>query len=222
MHAMILAAGRGQRMRPLTDRVPKPLLAVGGKPLIVHLINALARAGVCDLVINVAYRADDIQSGLGDGVRYGVRIVYSVEPEEALETGGGIRHALPRIGTDPFIVVNGDIWTDYPFAQLPTSIEGVSHLVLVDNPAHHPGGDFALEDRRIQNAGQRMLTFSGIGVYRSALFDGTNPGRFALAPLLRSAAANGLVSGEHYRGQWTDVGTPERLQALDRTLSGEQ
>lgn len=212
---MILAAGRGERMRPLTDRVPKPLLAVGAKPLIVHLIHGLAAAGICDLVINVAYRAADIQRALGDGTSYGVHIVYSVEPEGALETGGGIHNALPRIGSDPFVVVNGDIWTDYAFARLPRSPDGMAHLVLVDNPPHHPAGDFALEGYRVRNGGQPMLTYSGIGVYRAALFSAARPGRFPLAPLLRAAADADRLQGEHYRGGWADIGTPARLQALN-------
>lgn len=219
LNAMILAAGRGERMRPLTDSVPKPLLAVGGKPLIVHLIEALARAGIRNLVVNVSYLAADIQAALGDGGRFGARIAYSVEPEGAFETGGGIYHALPRIGSDPFAVVNADIWTDYPFARLPHALDGVAHLVLVDNPAHNPNGDFALTDKRVVNAASSMLTFSGIGVYRAALFEGVRPGRFGLTPLLRAAASKGLVSGEHYRGRWTDVGTPARLKDLDRFLS---
>src|SRR5581483_8312047 len=142
LHAMILAAGRGDRMRPLTDRTPKPLLSAGGKPLLQHVIEALALAGIRRLVINVSYLAAQIQDACGDGSRFGVDIAYSIEPEGALETGGGIFHALPRIGSDPFVVVNADIWTDYPFARLPSSPAGACHLVLVDNPKHHPGGDF--------------------------------------------------------------------------------
>lgn len=219
MHAMILAAGRGERMRPLTDHVPKPLLPAGGKPLIVHLIGALTHAGITDFVINVSYLAAEIQRALGDGGRFGARIAYSHEPEGALETGGGIFHALPRIGSDPFVVVNADIWTDYPFARLPRALDGMAHLVLVDNPAHHPAGDFALRGDRARNSGEPMLTFSGIGVYRTALFDGSTPGRFPLAPLLRAAVTNGQVSAEHYTGRWTDVGTPARLKALNDMLA---
>lgn len=219
MHAMILAAGRGERMRPLTDRAPKPLLPAGGKPLIEYLIAALTHAGITDLVINVSYLAAEIQRALGDGARFGARIVYSLEPEGALETGGGIFHALPRIGSDPFVVVNADIWTDYPFARLPRALDGIAHLVLVDNPAHHPAGDFALRGDRALNSGEPMLTFSGIGVYRTALFDGAAPGRFPLAPLLRAAVNNGQVSAEHYTGRWTDVGTPARLKALNDMLT---
>lgn len=219
MRAMILAAGRGERMRPLTDRVPKPLLAVGGKPLIVHLIEGLRRGGIADIVINVAYLASLIEAELGDGAALGVRITYSREPDGPLETGGGIHRALPLL-SDPFLVVNGDIWTDYPFAQLPRDIRGKAHLVLVDNRPHHPAGDFVLAGNRVvADAGVR-LTYSGIGVYRPALFAPMQAGRFPLAPLLRAAMATGDVSGEHYCGGWEDVGTPERLRALDDALRG--
>lgn len=216
--AMILAAGRGERMRPLTDMLPKPLLPVGGKPLILHLIDGLKRAGVHDLVINHSHLGQLLSDQLGDGTRYGVRIVYSHEAGGGLETGGGIYQALPLIQGDPFIVVNGDIWTDFPFEQLPSQLEGLAHLVLVDNPTHHPQGDFALQDHRVQVAGPALLTFSGIGVYARALFADCQPGKFPLAPLLRSAMARGAVTGEHYIGRWVDVGTPERLEVLDREL----
>ena len=217
MRAMILAAGRGERMRPLTDRVPKPLLSVCGKPLIEHLIEGLRRGGITDLVVNVAYLAPQIEAALGDGAAFGVNIVYSREPDGPLETGGGIHRALPLL-SDPFVVINGDIWTDYPFMQLPRAIAGTAHLILVDNPAHHPGGDFALAGNRVLPEGEARLTFSGIGVYRPALFAHKQPGRFPLAPLLRAAMGMGEVSGEHYRGGWEDIGTPERLQALERAL----
>ena len=216
---MILAAGRGERMRPLTDRVPKPLLQVGGKPLIVHLIDGLKRGGITDLVINVAHLASLIESHLGDGTALGVRITYSREPDGPLETGGGIHRALPLL-SDPFVVVNGDIWTDYPFAHLPRDISGKAHLVLVDNRAHHPDGDFALAGDRVTADGAARLTYSGIGVYRPALFAHVVAGRFPLAPLLRTAMAGLEVSGEHYRGGWEDIGTPERLHALDCELAG--
>jgi MurNAc alpha-1-phosphate uridylyltransferase len=216
--AMILAAGRGERMRPLTDTLPKPLLPVGGKPLILHLIDGLKHAGVHDLVINHSHLGQLIEEQLGDGTRYGVRIVYSHEAGGGLETGGGIYQALPLIQGDPFIVVNGDIWTDFPFEHLPRQLEGLAHLVLVDNPTHHPQGDFALNDHRVQAAGRVRLTFSGIGVYARALFAGCQPGKFPLAPLLRAAMARAAVTGEHYTGRWVDVGTPERLEVLDREL----
>jgi MurNAc alpha-1-phosphate uridylyltransferase len=209
MKAMILAAGRGERMRPLTDAVPKPLLRAGDKTLIEYLLEGLAAAGWDEVVINHA---------LGDGRRHGLRIHYSSEGDEGLETGGGIYRALPLLDSDPFLVVNGDIWTDYPFARLPRTLTDLAHLVLVDNPEHHPAGDFVLDHGRVLAAGAPKLTFSGIGVYRHALFEGCRPGKFPLAPLLRAAMAAGRVSGEHYRGAWVDVGTPERLAALDARL----
>lgn len=219
MKAMILAAGRGERLRPLTDRTPKPLLRAGGKALIEHLIDALATAGFRELVINHAHLGAQIEAALGDGARYGVSIAWSREPEGALETGGGIFQAMPLLDSDHFLVVNGDIWTDYPFARLARRPEGLAHLVLVDNPAHHPGGDFVLTDGRVQVQGNARLTFSGIGVYRRDLFRGCRRGRFPLAPLLRAAMERGEVSGEHYTGQWQDIGTAERLAELDRMLS---
>jgi MurNAc alpha-1-phosphate uridylyltransferase len=219
MKAMILAAGRGERMRPLTDDTPKPLLRAGGKTLIEHLIEALADAGFRDLVINHAHLGAQIEAHLGDGARYGVNIAWSREPEGALETGGGIFRALPLLDDDHFLVVNGDIWTDYPFARIARRPEGLAHLVLVDNPAHHPEGDFALVSGRVQALGSPRLTFSGIGIYHRDLFRGCSPGRFPLAPLLRACMDRGEVSGEHYAGQWYDIGTTERLAGLDRMLS---
>lgn len=225
MKVLILAAGRGERMRPLTDLTPKPLLRAGGKSLIGHLIEGLVRANLRDLVLNYAHLGDQIVSELGDGRSYGVRIVYSPESEGALETGGGILRALPLLGSDPFVVINGDIWTDYPFDRLPRHPASLAHLVLVDNPAHHPGGDFVLKEGRVfvpgapETLSAPPLTFSGIGVYRPALFEGCTSGRFPLAPLLRSAMDRGSVTGEYYAGQWRDVGTPERLADLDRELS---
>lgn len=221
MKAMILAAGRGERMRPLTDTVPKPLLQVGGRALIEHAVQALARAGFDDLVINRSYLGGAIEAALGHGSQYGVRIRYSDEAEGPLETGGGIHRALPLLG-DSFLVVNGDVWTDYPFAQLRRAPAGLAHLVLVDNPPHHPGGDFALEGHDVRAQGVASLTFAGIGIYRAALFDGCVAGRFPLAPLLRQAMARGLVTGERYGGGWVDVGTPERLRDLDRLLALRQ
>jgi len=219
MKAMILAAGRGERMRPLTDHTPKPLLRVGGKTLIEHLIEALAAAGFRDLVINHAHLGAQIEAYLGSGARYGLSIAWSREPEGAFETGGGIFQALPLLDADHFLVVNGDIWTDYPFARLARRPQGLAHLVLVDNPAHHPGGDFVLTAGRVQVPGSPRLTFSGIGVYHRDLFRGCAPGRFPLAPLLRAAMDRGEVTGEHYTGKWYDIGTTERLAALDRMLS---
>ena len=217
---MILAAGRGERMRPLTDHAPKPLLPVAGQPLIAHHLQALRAAGIVDLVINTGHLGEQLPATLGDGRDWGVRIAYSPEPPEALETGGGIFQALPLLGAKPFLVVNGDVWTDYPFAGLPTAPAGLAHLVLVDNPPHHPQGDFALEadSGRVGEHGARRLTFSGISVLRPELFAGCAPGRFPLGPLLRRAMADGAVTGERYGGAWRDVGTPQRLAELDREL----
>ena len=244
MRAMLLAAGRGERMRPLTDLTPKPLLEVGGKALIVWHIERLARAGITDLVINHAHLGKQIEQALGDGSRFGAHIKYSSEGT-ALETAGGIAFALHLLGNQPFAVVNGDIWCDYDFAQLPQHAAALSargdmaHLVLVDNPPQHPNGDFCLDTDRIKPTppnlplsgeahdspltrgvrGVHVLTFSGIGLYQPSLFAHIARGTKApLAPLLREQITLGKVSGEHYRGVWVDVGTPQRLQELDRQL----
>lgn len=216
--AMILAAGCGERMRPLTDTVPKPMLPVAGKPLIAHLVERLARAGFDDIVINHSYLGAQIEGFFGDGSGFGVRIRYSHEAGGGLETGGGILKAMPLLGDAPFTVVNGDIWTDYPFDRLPRQPSGLAHLILVDNPPHHAAGDFGLQGTNVQAQGSRMLTFSGIGVYRPELFTDCRSGKFPLAPLLRAAMLRNAVSGEHHDGRWFDVGTPERLAALDRML----
>jgi MurNAc alpha-1-phosphate uridylyltransferase len=228
MKAMILAAGRGERMRPLTDHTPKPLLPAGGKPLIVWHIERLASAGIRDLVINHAHLGAQIEETLGDGTRFGVQIRYSPEHPSALETAGGIAHALHLLGDEPFAVVNGDIWCDYDFADLPhraaalQSGNDVAHLVLVNNPAHHPEGDFGLQQGRV-NDSQPRLTFSGIGIYRPALFSGLDRNSAApLGPLLRAQIALGKVSGEHHTGRWVDVGTPQRLADLDSELHTAQ
>ncbi|NIW86623.1 MAG: NTP transferase domain-containing protein [Gammaproteobacteria bacterium] len=218
MRAMLLAAGRGERMRPLTDTTPKPLLEAGGKALIVHLIERLVKAGLVEVVINHAYLGDRVEAALGEGYALGARIRYSPEPPDALETGGGIANALPLLGPEPFLVVNADIWTDYPFRRVPRNPQGLAHLVLVDNPPHHSQGDFALREGVVAENGDTRLTFSGIGVYRPELFEGQHARRFPLAPLIRRAAAQGRVSGEHYGGQWMDIGTPARLGELDRYL----
>jgi MurNAc alpha-1-phosphate uridylyltransferase len=212
--AMLLAAGRGERMRPLTDEVPKPLLLVRGKPLIVHHLERLARCGVRDVVINVAWLGDRIRAALGDGAAFGVSIHYSEEGTQALETGGGIFQALPWLGSEPFLVVNGDVFTDFDFAALSIAPEAWAHLLLVPNPAQHPQGDFALEGGRVVESGAARWTYSGIGLYRPALFDGCQPGRFPLLPRLKRAIAAGRLSGQIYRGSWSDVGTVERLAAL--------
>lgn len=217
---MILAAGRGERMRPLTDETPKPLLAAGGMPLIEHHVRRLAAAGIRELVINHSWLGHRIEEALGDGTELGVEIRYSPEPPGALETAGGILQALELLG-DPFLAVNADVWTDYPWERLLQGDGGDAHLVLVDNPAHHPAGDFWLQAGRVLAApapGAERLTFSGIGRYRRRLFSGLSPGRRALGPVLAEAARAGRVSAEHYRGRWVDVGTPQRLQALTRML----
>ena len=218
MRAMILAAGRGERMRPLTDRTPKPLLDVGGKPLIQYHIEALRDAGFRELVVNHAHLGNQIVERLGDGAQFGVHIDYSAEAEGALETGGGIKQALPLLGEQPFLVINGDIWTDYPYQQLNREPEGLAHLVLIDNPAHNPEGDFQLHGRRLTAAGKGKLTFSGIGVYQPDLFTDSPVGAFPLAPLLRGAMQAGEVSGEYFQGRWLDIGTPQRLAELNREL----
>jgi MurNAc alpha-1-phosphate uridylyltransferase len=215
--AIILAAGRGERMRPLTETTPKPLLRAGGQSLIEYHLHALARAGVHEVVINHSWLGQQIVDYLGDGQRYGVRIVYSAEGEPPLETAGGIIQALPLLGDAPFILVNADVWTDYDFSQLPRVLRGKAHLVLVDNPVHHPQGDFALQAHSVRNAGNK-LTYSGIGVYSPALFADLPAGVRPLAPLLRAAIEREEISGEWYRGQWWDIGTPERLQQLDLFL----
>jgi len=215
---MILAAGRGERMRPLTDVTPKPLLRVGGTTLIEHHLLRLARAGLNDVVVNTGHLGEQIEASLGDGARYGVRIEYSRERDAILDTGGGIFNALPLLGEAPFLVVNGDIYTDYPYAGLTTAPVGLAHLILVPNPPQHARGDFVLQQGRVSSEGEERLTFSGIGVYRPQLFASCRAGVFPLAPLLRRAMADGEVSGERYGGEWWDVGTPERLAALDARL----
>lgn len=218
MKAMILAAGRGERMRPLTDHTPKPLLRAGDDSLIGHHLRALAASGFSEVVINLAYRGEQIAAALGDGSAWGLRIAYSHEGESALETGGGIHHALPLLGAAPFLLINGDVWTDYPLGAVPTPA-GLAHLVLVDNPPHHPQGDFALHAGQVSDHGEPRLTYSGVAVLRPALFAACTPGAFPLAPLLRRAMAEGQVSGEHYRGAWLDVGTPARLAELEGRLA---
>lgn len=221
MKAMILAAGRGERMRPLTDHTPKPLLMAGGEPLIVWHIEKLAAAGFRDLVINHAHLGAQIEMALGNGRQFGVSIEYSPEGE-ALETAGGIANALALLGSDPFLVVNGDIYTDYDFARLKGGLPArlLAWLVLVDNPEHNGRGDFALDGDRVVEEGGDMRTFSGIGVYRPELFESIARGSKAkLAPLLREAMRSGKVGGEYYSGRWVDVGTPQRLAELDRILN---
>ncbi|HET8554995.1 MAG TPA: nucleotidyltransferase family protein [Rhodanobacteraceae bacterium] len=231
MRALIFAAGLGERMRPLTDRTPKPLLEARGKPLVVHHLERLADSGVRYVVINTSHLAEQFPAMLGDGSRWGLRIRYAYEGGTPLETGGGMLHALPMLTDEPFLAVNGDIFTDFDFATLPAEPDGLAHLVLVDNPSHHPDGDFRLlADGRVATSSpsdDSLLTFAGIGVYRPALLDnwraiigdqaGANdkPPRFKLAPLLRHAMRQGGVTGQRHQGVWCDVGSPERLAQLD-------
>lgn len=214
MRAMILAAGRGERLRPLTDRRPKPLIEVAGKTLIERHVDNLANAGFREIVINLSHLGEKIEATLGDGSRFGLAIEYSHEPKGALETGGGIVQALDRLGPGPFTVVNGDIFTDYPLSRLRAVKCERAHLVLVPNPEHNPGGDFALEGARLRNRGEGMGTFSGIAVYHPRLFEACRPGRYSVVPLLRAATDEYIVTGEWHRGTWSDVGTLERLEQL--------
>lgn len=219
MDAMILAAGLGTRMRPLSEDLPKPLLPAGGKPLLQYLVEALARAAVRRIVINHSRLGEKIEAAFGAGDRFGVDIVYSAEGNLPLETGGGIKSALPLVSPEPFIVVNGDIWTDFDYTALPAAPRGLAHIVLVANPAHHPAGDFALSGDLVLEQGERQLTYSGIGVFRAALFEHSPEGPFPLTPLLREAIRREAVTGEYYGGRWMDVGSPERLRALDSLLN---
>ncbi len=228
MNALIFAAGKGERMRPLTERTPKPLLRVGGKRLIEWHIEKLAALGCQTIVINTSWLAECFEPALGDGSRWGVRLKYSYEGTEALETGGGMALALQYLGDTPFIAVNGDVFCDYNFKLLPQQLQALAHLVMVNNPEHNPNGDFALSaDGIMHSEGEQRLTFSGIGVYRPELLlncqsewaslNEQNP-RFKLAPILRRVMHAHQITGEHFTGQWTDVGTPERLTELDSSL----
>ena len=216
--AMILAAGRGERMRPLTDDCPKPLLEVGGRPLIERHLMAMARAGLRRVVVNLGWLGEQIRAALGDGSRFGLHIDYSMEGYPALETGGGIFRALPMLGPGPFLVVNSDVWTDLPFGGMRCPPESVAHLVLVPNPGHNPEGDFRLRDGRVRDKGSGAHTYSGIGLYRPALFDGCSAGAFPLSPLLLRAIAQGRVTGQLHKGTWVDVGDPDRLARLRRVV----
>ena len=235
MKAMILAAGLGSRMRPLTDHCPKPLLPVAGKPLIVHHIEQLVAKGITEIVINHAYLGHMIEEALGDGSQFGCTIQYSAE-SEALETGGGIVNALPLITEQakggeiksdaPFLLVNADVWLNWESIQLPAAIKGLCHLWLVNNPEHNPAGDFVLTDANEvldkQDHNESVFTFSGISLLKPSLFKSSKPGAFPLAPLLRDAMAQGLASGELYTGHWVDVGTPQRLQQVEQLLRAKQ
>ena len=217
--AMILAAGRGERLLPLTASIPKPLLEVGGETLIERHVTRLVAAGIRALVINVSHLADRIVARLGDGGTYGASIEYSHEPGAPLETAGGIVAALPLLGTDPFVVVNADIWTDFPFAALPRAATR-AHLVLVPNPPHNPGGDFALDGTVVTRHTGHRATYAGIGVYTPAFFAGCAPGRRPLAPLLFAGAERGELTGQLWCGRWFDIGTAERLATARRALGG--
>jgi N-acetyl-alpha-D-muramate 1-phosphate uridylyltransferase len=231
MKALIFAAGLGERMRPLTNHTPKPLLVAGGKPLIVWHLEKLAALGVRDVVVNTSWLAEQFPAMLGDGAQWGLRLHYSYEGPTPLETGGGMWHALPLLGRDPFLLVNGDIWIDYDFARLPSEPTGLAHLVMVDRPSHATHGDFALDDDgRVRADGATRLTYAGLGVYRPQLLDGWqditadadttgDKPRFRLAPILKAYMPTGQITGEHHRGRWTDVGTPERLSQLDANLN---
>ncbi len=231
-HALIFAAGLGERMRPLTDRTPKPLLMAGDKPLIAWHLEKLAATGVRYVVINTSHLAEQFPAALGDGSRWGLRIRYAYEGPAPLETGGGMLNALPLLGPEPFLVVSGDVWCDADFAALPAEPRGLAQLLMVDNPAHHPRGDFRLDAAgQLHDDGEPRLTYSGIGVFRRELLEGwreavgaapgtaAKPPRFKLRPLLETAMAHGKMDGSHHRGAWTDVGTPQRLAELETWLS---
>ncbi|MFC4308398.1 N-acetylmuramate alpha-1-phosphate uridylyltransferase MurU [Steroidobacter flavus] len=227
MRAMILAAGRGERMRPLTDHTPKPLLTVAGKPMIQYHIEALAAAGVREIVINLAWLGAQIRAAIGDGSQFGVRIQYSDEGDAALETGGGVFKALPLLagpsGTDPFVVVSGDVWTEYPLGDViqRLSASDMAHFVVVPNPDFHARGDFGLAGDRLTDNGERY-TYANIGVMRPEFFAGSSPGKFPLAPLMFNWIRQNRVSGELYRGVWHNVGTPQQLQQIDQEASAQR
>ncbi|MGC4028338.1 MAG: nucleotidyltransferase family protein [Steroidobacteraceae bacterium] len=221
MKAMLLAAGRGERMRPLTDTTPKPLLEAGGQPLVAWHLQRLAQAGITDIVINLSWLGEQIAQRLGDGSAYGVAIAYSREPWPALETGGGLRQALPLLGSEPFLLVNGDVFTDIDFRGIALRSGDLAQLVLVPNPAHHPQGDFWLDaaGRVVAQATGERLTYSGVAIIDPALLADSEPGRFPLLPLLLSARDSGRLGGQKHSGRWLDIGTPQRLAELDAELS---
>jgi MurNAc alpha-1-phosphate uridylyltransferase len=218
MKAMLLAAGRGERMRPLTDATPKPLLPVAGRPLIAWHLQRLAAAGIQDVVINLSWLGEQIAAALGEGGKYGLRIHFSREPWPALETGGGIRQALPLLGKEPFLLVNGDVYADVDFSALRLAPDDLAQLVMVVNPPHHPQGDFHLADGRITAARGEKLTYSGIAILHPELIAAAEPGRFPLLPWLMKAREAGRLGGQRHEGLWMDVGTPQRLAELDARL----
>lgn len=218
MKAMILAAGRGERMRPLSDTTPKPLLTVAGKPLIVHHLERLAAAGIQDVVINLAYKGEQIEAALGDGSAFGVQINYSKESDLGLETAGGVIKALPLLGHAPFILLSADIWTDYPFEQLQAQTVKAAHLVMVQNPTYHPAGDFYLDGKTLCHEGEQSLTYANIGLFDPAYFEPHKQQRLALGSLLHQSVSEGLLTGEVYQGCWQNLGTAEQLLALNQAL----
>ncbi|PCH66123.1 MAG: mannose-1-phosphate guanylyltransferase [Gammaproteobacteria bacterium] len=221
MKAMILSAGRGERLRPLTDHTPKPLLKAGKYRLIEYLIQSLVKAGFTELVINTAHLSEQFPTILGDGSQFGAQISYSPEQQGGLETAGGIINALALLGDEPFLIVNGDIWTDFPFEQLTNfslSPDTLAHLVLVNNPEHNLQGDFSLNLGRINQTEQQRYTYSGIAIYHPKLFSGFQVQRLALKPVLLQAIEQQQISGQLYQGQWSDIGTVERLQQLNAQL----
>lgn len=218
MKAMILAAGRGARLSPLTDQIPKPLIMIGDKPLIAYHLIKLAKFGITEIIINISYLAEQIKSALGDGRQYGVNIQYSYEPE-VLETGGGIYQALPLLGSEPFLVVSADIWTAYPFEQLPKHLTKLAHLVLVPNPDFHPKGDFTCENNLLGLTGRKTFTFGNIGIYHPDLFADCKPGHFRLGDLLIAQIKKQQVTGEVYYGEWFNIGTAEQLALVQNKMS---
>jgi MurNAc alpha-1-phosphate uridylyltransferase len=218
MKAMILAAGRGERMRPLTSATPKPLLSVGGKPLIEHHIEALARAGIGELIINLSWLGHQIREYLDNGSKYGLSITYSEEGPEPLETGGGIYNALPLLGAEPFWLVNGDVYCEFSYRPIILERGVLGHLVMVPNPNHHLAGDFCFDDRRLCSQGKERMTYSGLAFLHPDLFANAVAGKFPLAPLLVNAMNQNAITGEKFDGHWIDVGTPERLRQLDQQL----
>ena len=215
---MILAAGRGERLRPLTDKTPKSLVEVGGRSLLERHLDHVKAAGIETVVINLGWLGDRIVERVGSGRRHGLEVIYSQEGDNILETGGGIFKALPMLGDGPFVVINADIFTDMPVPEVILADDQLGHLVMVPSPEYRAGGDFDIEEGLIRNSSEQSLTFSGVAIYRPQLFDGCEPGRFPLAPLLRAAAADGRLSGSLYEGLWADIGTPERLEALRAAL----
>ena len=218
MKAMILAAGRGERLRPITDEIPKPLIEVGGRSLLERHLDCLGSAGIETVVINLGWLGDRIVERVGSGTRYGLEVLYSQEGDDILETGGGIHKALPLLGNEPFLVVNGDIYTDMPVPDVSLDDDHLGHLVMVPTPDYREHGDFDIDRGLIRNAADADYTFSGVAVYRPDFFDGCEAGRFSIAPMLREAADRGNLSGSLYTGHWADAGTPDRLAELEASL----